>query len=79
MAEPRIIRAALGFPVWTIGQVGETVLVVIDHDCPEDEAAVTAAVTRMLQDTTNIVGCFDGPSHNDGERSSADDDREPGR
>jgi hypothetical protein len=61
MAELRVYRAALGFPVWTFMQDGDVVKVVIDPECPESEQAILAALTAILDGATNAVARIGAP------------------
>ena len=55
MEKMRLTRAALGYPVWTVAQVGDTLLVVIDNDCPESEETIRAYLTSMQPNAMNII------------------------
>lgn len=60
MAKPRVSRTNLGYPVWTCVQVGDTVYVQIDHNCPEDEASIVACVEALTASGVDFTTYFDG-------------------
>jgi hypothetical protein len=42
VATVRVVKASLGYPAWMITTRGQTVYVVVDRECPDDEAATNA-------------------------------------
>jgi len=53
--EARIARAALGYPTWTYVRKGAYVYVVVDHDCPEEEAAANAAAAVVASSPDEAI------------------------